>query len=61
MDFLRYRAAAMIYETGDGFTVVPSRSVLSPLTLAVEFGGRIFEAAEGGWQSWNCWRSSDGD
>ncbi|MGO9121990.1 MAG: polysaccharide deacetylase [Desulfomonilaceae bacterium] len=54
MDFLRYRAAAMIYETGDGFTVVPSRSVLSPLTLAVEFGGRIVEAAEGGWQSWNC-------
>jgi hypothetical protein len=54
MDFLRYRAAASVSETDEGFIVVPSRSVLSPWTLAVEFGGRVVAAVEAGWQSWNC-------
>ncbi len=54
MDFLRCRAAASIYETDDGFALVPSRSVFSPWPLAVEFGGRIVAVGEGGWQSWSC-------
>ena len=52
MDFLRCRAAASIYEIGDGFAVAPSRLIVSPWPLAVEFGGRIDAVGENGWQSW---------
>jgi peptidoglycan/xylan/chitin deacetylase (PgdA/CDA1 family) len=51
MDFLRFRAAASIHETDDGFTAMPSRTMYAPWPLAVEFGGRIAAVEEGGWQS----------
>ena len=51
MDFLRCRAAASICETADGFAVAPSRLIVSPWPMAVEFGGRIEAVRENGWRS----------
>jgi peptidoglycan/xylan/chitin deacetylase (PgdA/CDA1 family) len=52
MDFLRFRVATSIRETAEGFTVMPSTHPSSSLPLAVEFGGRIEQVEESGWQSW---------
>ncbi len=51
LDFIRYRAATAVTDSGEGFAVVPSRNLSSAWLLGVEYGGRISAVEEAGWRS----------